>query len=234
MLPPTLLPAIIGHPSLHLCIMVAQILPPFDEMPEWQLKAMFWIFLVRCQERGAEWQRWGEGSEAAPDRFHKVLSNGTRFGAQEQDCGVKGASRLTICAPPLPPSPLQGANFITPSALSRFQRRLCFYTGDRPPPFLSAADELTCTCVPLTCGNARQVRVCVPTTCSAGVGGPCGSPAPVSRSHAAALARRACVFPTHTLGGCTCVTCACLIPDASGRSPCSSPFIMLPFDFSFM
>ena len=53
-LPPTLLPAIIGHPNLHLCIMVAQILPPFDEMPEWQLKAMFWIFLVRFRERGAE------------------------------------------------------------------------------------------------------------------------------------------------------------------------------------
>ena len=54
---------------------------------------------------------------------------------------------------------------------------------------------LTCTCVPLTCSNARQVRVCVPPTCSARVEGPCGSPAPVSRSHAATLA--SCVRVSH-------------------------------------
>ena len=46
-LPRHLVPRVVAHPSLHLCIMVAQILPPFDQLPDWKLKAMFWMFLVR-------------------------------------------------------------------------------------------------------------------------------------------------------------------------------------------
>ena len=46
-LPCHLVPRVVAHPSLHLCIMVAQILPPFDQLPDWKLKAMFWMFLVR-------------------------------------------------------------------------------------------------------------------------------------------------------------------------------------------
>ncbi|GAX77907.1 hypothetical protein CEUSTIGMA_g5349.t1 [Chlamydomonas eustigma] len=44
-LPETLAPSVVHHPTVHLCIMVAQILPPFDQLPDWQLKALFWVYL---------------------------------------------------------------------------------------------------------------------------------------------------------------------------------------------
>ena len=46
-LPLGLIPGVIHHPTLHLCIMVAQILPPYEDLPDWLLKTCFWGVLVR-------------------------------------------------------------------------------------------------------------------------------------------------------------------------------------------
>lgn len=51
---------------------------------------------------------------------------------------------------------LQGANFLTADALRGFQRRLCFYSGHEPPPFITPDDDVTC--IPLTRSNVYQVR----------------------------------------------------------------------------
>ncbi|KAG1678969.1 hypothetical protein FOA52_013032 [Chlamydomonas sp. UWO 241] len=45
-LPPHLVERVLGHASLHLAIMVTQVLPPYDALPAWQLKAAFWGFLA--------------------------------------------------------------------------------------------------------------------------------------------------------------------------------------------
>ncbi len=44
---------------------------------------------------------------------------------------------------------------MSPKVLDGFQRRLCFYTGSAPPPFVEARDRVTC--VPLTESNVYQV-----------------------------------------------------------------------------
>lgn len=51
---------------------------------------------------------------------------------------------------------LQGANFVSADALRGFQRRLCFYSGHEPPPFITPDDDVTC--IPLTRSNVYQVR----------------------------------------------------------------------------
>mmetsp|Transcript_30529 Transcript_30529/g.67662 ORF Transcript_30529/g.67662 Transcript_30529/m.67662 type:complete len:412 (+) Transcript_30529:154-1389(+) len=100
-LPPHLADKVLRHPSLHLCIMVTQLRPAYQNLPEWQLKALFGLFL--------------------------------------------------------------GANVVTPASLKLLQRRLCFYTGPHPPPFITPADEVTC--LPLTSQNVYQVlhaTTCLP------------------------------------------------------------------------
>lgn len=45
-LPPCIADAVLSHPTMHLAVMVTQILPHHASLPPWQLRAMFWYYLV--------------------------------------------------------------------------------------------------------------------------------------------------------------------------------------------